>query len=208
MRAGMHLRGPTTDGHICPTACPTPHGSARSMLPLGADSYGGAASGLLVRVPTWASQAPRMPAWGLVYPPHRALRMGHYGYLFPARPPFRGPFTSPSWHLRLGDDVAPGAPATSVTYPDILTSMDAAAAPALEPTDTWTPWSHGAGAPSSPTEPTFQAPGLTLPAARANALTLPSASESMWGPLTMTQWLYVAGGSLALILLLKLAKRR
>ncbi len=297
MRAQMRLRPPVMDQSIAPCAAPTPHGTARSMLPLGADSYGAPApaTGLLVRVPIWASQGPRLPAWGSLYPPRRAIRMGAvvpllpsdttiggewidrsdfylgppvlensdfylgppvrvprerlgpgpwrwwrrryvgpgevppvrrasrmgahcWGRLYPPREAIRGPFLSPPYHIGLGDDVAPGAPATSVTYPDILTSMDQVAVPALEPTDVWVPPGlapmYGVappiGAPVAPTFPVFTSPGITTPPRYDGepASTLTPTGPVMFGPFTQTQWLYGAGAALGLVLLLSLTKRR
>ncbi len=222
MRVQMRLRPPVMDRSIAPCAAPTPHGTARSMLPLGADSYGAPspATGLLVRVPRWASQGPRMPAWGSLYPPRRAVRMGAHcwGRLYPPREAIRGPFMSPPYHIGLGDDVAPGAPATSVTYPDILTSMDAVAVPALEPTDVWVPPgltpTYGAapaiGAPVAPITPVFTSPGLTPQpsAAGGTPVAVLSTGEPRLGPFTQTQWLYGGGAVLGLLLLLSLTKRR
>lgn len=221
MRTRTPLRPLMAHRYITPTAAPTPHGSARSMLPLGADSYGAVApsTGLIVRVPLWARQGPTMPAWGSLYPPRRAIRMGAacWGRLYPPREFIRGPFASPPYHIGLGDDVAPGAPATSVTYPDILTSMDQVAVPALEPTDTWVPPgltpSYGAapaiGAPVSPVTPTFTTPGLLMqPTGAVASLSLVPTGQGMLGPFTQTQWLYAAGAGVALLLLLALMKRR
>ncbi len=219
MRASVRLRPPVMDRFIAPCAAPTPHGTARSMLPLGADSYGAAAStGLLVRVPRWASQGPRLPAWGSLYPPRRAIRMGAHcwGRLYPPREAIRGPFVSPPYHIGLGDDVAPGAPATSVTYPDILTSTDQVAVPALEPTDVWVPPglvpTYGAappvGAPVAPITPVFTAPGLTpRPTSGSTYVMIPPDAPRL-GPFTYTQWLYGGGAALGLLFLLSLTKRR
>lgn len=203
MRATMQLRPPTTDAYIAPTARPTPHGSVRSMLPLGADSY--------------AAPPPATPiqSWGRVARRTRAIRMGAWGcavapgwgQLYPPPEAIRGPFRSPPYHLRLGDDVAPGAPATSVTYPDILTSMDAVAVPALEPTDVWmtevVPSAFGPGAPSSPTVRTFAAPGLA-PAASA----APSFFASLPPLPGGLDWRWVLGVGGAVLLLVVLRRRR
>lgn len=291
MRTLAPLPPMTTVGHIAPTALPIGHGTMLSMLPSGADSYGGPFRRVLrmgdsVQIEhreidryraSWTPEGggqtyPRRPAaplgtdradtfgaprdtcpapsppsgapadmlevpahgrqrpgaysqsWsgdlytGWKRPPgwhgYMAARLGAYARLYPPPETVRGPFVSPPYRLRLGDDVAPGAPGTSVTYPDILTSSDQVAVPALEPQDVWLPQGlrpspYGnappVGAPMSPTHPVFIPAGLRPPQGYGATAPLEALLPAA---LRQSPWLYLGLGGGALLLLALVVRKR
>lgn len=195
MRARAPLRPPTVDRHIAPTARPTAHGSARSMLPLGADSYGA--------------------------PARRTLRMGAYcwGRLYPPREAIRGPFCSPPYHLRLGAvpawaEALPTSQEGVVGVPGGIPQVDSQGnvvgwytVNADGTTTLYDAQANIVGS-TSPVATALTAAGAAAVAMGAPGTRLSTPSAQMLGPLTPAQWLYVAGAAVGVILLLTIAKRR
>lgn len=191
------------------------------MLPEGADNYGltqvPAWLALGAKMPAWGKLSPRAravrmgdhhdPGFFWYSPASECVdRSGSYGRLYPPPEAIRGPFMSPAHHLRLGqeggplapfpyqlgDDVSPGAPATSMTYPDILTSGDQVSVPALSPIEPWTP-------------------AAALPALRSGQSATYGPTGAALGGVLGTDWttlaLYAAGGLAVLFLITRLGRR-
>ncbi len=212
MRALFPLRPPAMDRYIGPPAAAPPHGTARSMLPLGADSYGGDAhpSGMvLMPAPTRQSRrraALRMGAhcWGRLYPPPEAIR---------------GPFMAPPYHLHLGQEAVVGVPGGIPQVDSAGNVVGWYTVNADGTTTLYDPQGNITGSTSqvattpstipsgwTPVGPLVPTPPFKGPPTYAQG----PIGQTMLGPLTATQWLYVAGAGGALLLLLGMSggKRR